>query len=249
MVNSHLKRLSGVLLLIPALFFALPGCSWNEEPDELDIQDVTLGTGTEAQVGDSVYVRYTGKLDGASGTVFEQFQNPRGYILLSGRMTDGLALGILGMKVGGKRTVYAPSDYGYGPVGLGQAPNYTVPPNTPLFYEIELTGVKVRIGIEDVLTGTGLTAKVGDDITVKYVGKIAATGAVFEDRRDNAVTFPLTNNLILGWVRGIPGMKVGGKRILRIPADMAYGERGSSNGTIPPNTDLIFEIELVGLRS
>lgn len=116
--------------------------------------------------------------------------------------------------------------------------------------EIDLSlkqeGVVTTMQIIDITTGTGREAKLGDTINVKYKGALAATGAVF-DSNDQGVEFPLElGGLIEGWTDGVPGMREGGKRKLIIPAEKGYGAQGS--GSIPPNSDLVFEIELISIK-
>lgn len=93
----------------------------------------------------------------------------------------------------------------------------------------------------DTTPGTGDTIKESDKITVDYTGAIAATGVVFESSLDSGqkATFGL-DQVIKGWTKGIPGMKVGGTRRLLIPAELAYGPQG--NSTIPANSDLVFDV-------
>lgn len=115
--------------------------------------------------------------------------------------------------------------------------------------EIDLSlkqeGAVTTMQIIDITTGTGREAKLGDTIKVKYKGALAATGAVF-DSNSEGVEFPLeVGGLIEGWTEGVPGMREGGKRKLIIPAEKGYGAQGS--GSIPPNSDLVFEIELVSI--
>lgn len=101
--------------------------------------------------------------------------------------------------------------------------------------------------IIDITTGTGKEAKLGDTIKVKYKGALASTGEVFDSNSDG-VEFPLkVGGLIEGWTDGVPGMREGGKRKLIIPAAKGYGAKGTSG--IPPNSDLVFEIELVSISS
>ena len=99
---------------------------------------------------------------------------------------------------------------------------------------------------EDVVVGKGKAVKEGDTITVHYVGANYSTGDQFDaswDRGEPA-TFQLAEGqLIPGWVQGIPGMKVGGRRKLVIPPDLGYGEQGSPPA-IPPNETLIFVIDV-----
>lgn len=103
------------------------------------------------------------------------------------------------------------------------------------------------VQIEDLVVGTGAECKPGSTVKVHYKGTLL-NGTVFDSSYDSGqpITFPL-NNLIAGWQEGIPGMKIGGKRKLTIPYMKAYGERGIP-GAIPPKSDLLFEIELLGLK-
>jgi peptidylprolyl isomerase len=104
-----------------------------------------------------------------------------------------------------------------------------------------------KLVIKDLVTGTGAEAKLGDSITVNYVGFLYDTGKVFDAswKRGEPSTFTLENgSLINGWTQGIPGMKVGGRRELIIPAALAYGAKGTSG--IPANSPLVFVIDLLG---
>ena len=100
---------------------------------------------------------------------------------------------------------------------------------------------------EEITVGTGATAVSGDTLTVHYIGSFL-DGRVFESSYTSGrpFTFRLgAGQVIRGWDQGIPGMKVGGKRRLTIPASLAYGAQGS--GPIPPNTPIRFEVELLSL--
>ena len=109
---------------------------------------------------------------------------------------------------------------------------------------------------KDVKVGTGEEAVVGKMVEVHYTGWLydpAAPdkkGAKFDSSRDRGTPFSFllgAGRVIKGWDRGVAGMKVGGQRMLTIPAEMAYGARGAGN-VIPPNAALIFDVELLGLR-
>ncbi len=98
---------------------------------------------------------------------------------------------------------------------------------------------------EDSVEGTGDVVQPGDAVTIHYTGALATTGVIFDssvDGEGTPATFSL-NSLIPGWQQGIPGMKVGGKRRLFIPSALGYGEAGAGEN-IPPNSDLVFDIEL-----
>jgi len=103
--------------------------------------------------------------------------------------------------------------------------------------------------IEDVKVGEGAEVKVGDNITVHYVGALT-DGTVFDSSRERGTpaTFGLNpGGLIEGWIQGIPGMKVGGVRKLVIPSELGYGAAGAG-ASIPPNATLLFEVELVDIK-
>lgn len=101
--------------------------------------------------------------------------------------------------------------------------------------------------IIDIVQGHGESASEGATITAHYTGALVKDGTIFQSSHDfgRAITFPLSG-VIAGWTKGVPGMKVGGTRRLVIPAHMAYGA-SSPAPNIPPNSDLVFDIELVAI--
>lgn len=107
----------------------------------------------------------------------------------------------------------------------------------------ETTGLK----IEDLVVGTGAEATAGKTIKVNYKGTLL-DGTKFDSSYDRNEPFEFTlgaGQVIAGWDQGFAGMKVGGKRKLTIPSEMGYGSRPA--GTIPPNSTLVFEVELLGV--
>jgi peptidylprolyl isomerase len=106
-----------------------------------------------------------------------------------------------------------------------------------------------KLVTKDLITGSGPTAKAGQTVTVNYVGVLYKNGKEFDSswRRGQPTSFPLTNGgVIPGWVQGIPGMKVGGRRELIIPPNLAYGKAGSGSA-IPPNSTLVFVVDLLSV--
>jgi FKBP-type peptidyl-prolyl cis-trans isomerase len=100
----------------------------------------------------------------------------------------------------------------------------------------------------DDQVGTGAVAEAGKNVSVHYTGWLL-NGTKFDSSRDRGqpFTFPLgAGRVIKGWDEGVAGMRVGGKRTLIIPPDLAYGPRGT--GPIPPNSTLKFEVELLDVK-
>jgi peptidylprolyl isomerase len=131
----------------------------------------------------------------------------------------------------------------------------TPKPPSPLSKEPTVSVPKgaapTKLVVKDLITGTGATAKAGDTVTVNYVGALYKNGKVFDSSwsRKQTFTTPLSNgSVITGWVQGIPGMKVGGRRELIIPPSEAYGKAGSGS-TIPPNSTLVFVVDLLSVSS
>lgn len=104
------------------------------------------------------------------------------------------------------------------------------------------------LDIADLVVSTGETVQPGATVTVHYTGARCRDGVIFQSSHDfgQPVTFPL-GSVIPGWTQGVPGMKVGGIRRLIIPAALAYGDRSPAPG-IPPNSDLVFDIELIAIK-
>jgi FKBP-type peptidyl-prolyl cis-trans isomerase len=111
----------------------------------------------------------------------------------------------------------------------------------PLSEVAELKSIDLRIG-------DGAEVPKGATITAHYTGALAKDGTIFQSSHDfgNPATFGL-HQVIAGWTEGVPGMKVGGTRRLIIPAAQAYGTSSPSHN-IPPNSDLVFDIELIAIK-
>lgn len=106
--------------------------------------------------------------------------------------------------------------------------------------------IKTASGLyyQDLVVGDGAVAQAGDQVTVHYTGWLH-DGTEFDSSvGGDPATFPL-GGVIAGWQEGVPGMKVGGKRKLVVPPNLAYGKKG--RGSIPGNATLVFDIELIGI--
>lgn len=109
----------------------------------------------------------------------------------------------------------------------------------------------------DTQVGTGSEAVAGKVVVVHYTGWLFDAnstdkkGRKFDSSRDRGTpfSFPLgAGKVIRGWDEGVAGMRVGGRRTLVIPADMAYGSRGAGGGLIPPDAPLVFDVELLEVK-
>ena len=114
-------------------------------------------------------------------------------------------------------------------------------PDGPPSYQLE---------IEDIVEGDGEEATAGRVVEVHYVGVSWSTGQEFDASWDRGDTFKFglgKGQVIQGWDQGVAGMRVGGRRRITIPPNLAYGKRGAG-GAIGPDETLVFVVDLVGLR-
>jgi len=124
-------------------------------------------------------------------------------------------------------------------------------PNTTAPTKVTGDSTKTPTGLEywDIKLGTGPTAEKGQSVKVNYTGWLT-TGKKFDSSVDSRRPFSFTlgaGEVIKGWDEGVAGMKVGGKRQLKIPSQLAYGVKGYP-GVIPPNATLIFDVDLLGVQ-
>ena len=126
----------------------------------------------------------------------------------------------------------------------GMAPNEKPQvdvPSDPPSYQLE---------VEDIETGDGDEATPGKVVEVHYVGVSYKSGNQFDASWDRGDTFKFKlggGQVIRGWDQGVAGMKVGGRRRLTIPPDLAYGQRGAG-GVIGPGETLVFVVDLISVR-
>jgi FKBP-type peptidyl-prolyl cis-trans isomerase FkpA len=125
-------------------------------------------------------------------------------------------------------------------------------PNTKAPTKVTGDGVKTDSGLQywDIRVGNGETAKEGSRVRVHYTGWLT-NGKKFDSSVDAGTPFDFTignGEVIKGWEEGVAGMRVGGKRQLRIPPNLGYGADGTSDGTIPPNATLIFDVQLLAVQ-
>ena len=122
-----------------------------------------------------------------------------------------------------------------------EKPQVEVPSDQPPSYQLE---------IEDIEVGVGDEATPGTIVEVHSVGQSWSTGEQFDASWDRGSTFKFglgKGQVIAGWDQGVAGMKVGGRRRITIPPNLAYGKRGAG-GVIGPDETLVFVVDLVGVR-
>jgi FKBP-type peptidyl-prolyl cis-trans isomerase FkpA len=137
-------------------------------------------------------------------------------------------------------------------IAVAQAPE-----TTPASPQSKLDAKVTQLQTIDTTVGSGAEAVKGKVVVVHYTGWLydpslpEKKGRKFDSSRDRGppFTFPLGGgSVIRGWDEGVAGMRIGGKRTLIIPADMAYGSRGAGGGVIPPDATLLFDVELLQVR-
>ncbi len=252
---------SGRAIFVPAIVVCaailLGGCGKKEtapKPGKTTWEDVTVGTGREVADWDAVYVLYRGTLqDGTQfdGNLDNKAENiPLVFTPGQHGVIEGWEKGIIGMKEGGVRTLKVAWNEGYGPGG-----NEKIPPYADLNFEIHLLyvvkkGHELEFDFNDDKVGTGAEAKAGDKVAIHYVGSYL-TGKKFDsskERSETPVTFTLSpSELVIPGIRdGVLGMKVGGRRTIVMPPDLAFGGGGSKNVT--GQQALKFVIDLVSVN-
>jgi peptidylprolyl isomerase len=233
----------------------------NTTPSGLQYEDSVVGSGAQARPGDKVTVHYTGWLLDATaplgrGRKFDSSKDRRDpfeFELDAGQVIRGWDEGVQGMQIGGTRVLTIPPELGYGSRGAGGV----IPPNATLVFEVELlaTAAPPQLDMVDSVVGSGAEARAGQQVTVHYTGWLfdaaaeGQRGRKFDSSKDRGDPFKFAlgaGQVIKGWDQGVQGMKVGGTRVLTIPAELGYGARGAG-GVIPPNATLVFEVELLGV--
>ncbi len=222
--------------------------------------DVVKGEGDKSVAGKRVTVHYTGWF--TNGTKFDSSKDRNQPFIVdigAGNVIKGWDEGLQGMAVGARRMLIIPPELAYGRGGRG------IPPNSTLIFEVEMLGitdpppppvmpkysekdiVKTASGLGYIVIkeGTGPQPKAGQMIKVDYSGWLT-NGKLFDSsiQRGTPTNFPLgMGNVIAGWDEGLAMMKEGGKRLLIIPPELGYG--AADKGVIPPNSTLIFEVDLL----
>jgi peptidylprolyl isomerase len=234
-----------------------------DNPAAFTQTDTVLGTGTQAASTNIVGIRYTYWLYSASaadhkGTKIDSNVSsavPFVSTLGASDNLKGLDQGLIGMKVGGQRTLIIPAS-----LALGATGSKVVPPNAGLVFDVQLTDVQTladapAFGTVDTVVGTGATAATGATVNVKYSAYLYSSTAadhkgILVDSNITATTnyaFKLgAGQTIAGFDQGVNGMKAGGKRTITVPSTLAYGVNGY--GSTPGNSGMVFTVELISVQ-
>ena len=230
----------------------------------LQYLEVSAGNGAAPEVGKIIKMNYIVSLP--DGTViYTTYSSGKPEKVVWGRteLLPGWEEGVGMMKAGGKAKLVLPPDLALGAEGAGN-----VPPNSQLIMDIELVSVELApvppsVAPEDLLVmdngdkytdlvvGDGAEAITNTTVTTEYsiwVINGSSSDFVFSSEDSQPVTFVVGKGDVVfsGWEQGVIGMKVGGKRLLRIPPELALGSESSSS--IPANSTLIMEITLTDVK-
>ncbi len=235
-------------------------------PTELLIEDLVVGSGSPVGVGDFLIMDYVG-VSYSTGLQFDASWDrgsPFPFELGAGRVIQGWDQGIVGMSVGGRRSLTIPPELAYGENGSGSG---SIGPNETLVFVVDLIASvpanlekptvaltsesTTELKTNDISEGSGATVQPGNVVYIHYVGVSASTGEQFDSSWDRGRSEFIgyisgTGNVIQGLDEGLLGMQVGGRRTVVIPPDLAYCENGAGDGLIAPNETLIFTVDLLG---
>ncbi len=247
-----MKRLTLPLL---AFLIILAGCDGGSGDEDVIIEDVVIGTGKIAELDSMIQVVYTASVQ--DGDVFITDGSLEEPTVLR-TLISGWVEGLQGMRAGGRRILTVPPSKAFGNREVvDDSLNVLVPANSTVIFDIELTSVGPRpVQIVDLTTGTGDEARVGSIVTVNYTGSLD-DGTVFDVANNSAFALS-SGSLIEGWIIGVPGMRVGGRRQLVIPSELGYSSdeicfdpaRVCTDPAllIPPFSTLNFDIELIAVE-
>ncbi|MEM6335657.1 MAG: FKBP-type peptidyl-prolyl cis-trans isomerase [Bacteroidota bacterium] len=240
------------LLALPALALLLAGCDSSEddptiEQPEFSINEIAVGEGMA--LADSLTAVIEISIEGLDGTNYGSTSggDPIPLTLGFGCTIEGIERGLMGMRPGGRREIIMPADLAY---GAFSSPDGRIPANTPLRVDVEVIDVRRDFLLEDTEIGTGDEVFSGALLSVSYVGRFL-DGREFDSTVGAApiqFLYQRNSTIIPGWNKGFTGMRAGGRRTLTIPPHLAYGANGSGNGVIPPNTTIVFDVQVVGVQ-
>lgn len=230
-------------------------------PSGLKYTVTQKGKGRKPEAGENVRVHYTGKF--ADGKVFDSSYErgaPITFKLGKGQVIKGWDEGIALLTEGSKAKLIIPPALGYGDKGMG-----SMPPNSTLYFDVELVEIvespepfdvkgKDTLTLESGLkyiklnSTEGKPAEAFKTVFVHYTGFLL-DGSIFDSSVERGVPFSFVlgkGQVIQGWEQGIAKLKTGEKARLIVPSNLGYGSRDM--GIIPPNSTLVFDVELLDVK-
>lgn len=241
----------------------------DEIPTELQVTVIEEGSGPEAQAGDTVFVDYVGirSTDGVEfDNSYDRFQ-PIDVVLGQGQVIPGWEEGLVGVQAGSTIRLDIPSDMAYGEAGSGEL----IPPDTALTFLIEVRavippadsteaptepGVDASTGVEglevvDTREGSGAELAAGQTAIIRYALFRGDNRVLLVSNWDQPPTpFPVVEGSFPVLYEGLPGMKVGGRRVITFPPqypEFGFGPEGSPTDGLPADTDVIMVVDLLGV--
>jgi peptidylprolyl isomerase len=239
-----------------------------EIPSELQITDLVAGTGYAAAVGDTVMVDYVGvrTVDGVEFDNSYERGTPFPFPLGQGRVIAGWEQGLVGIQVGTRRQLDIPGPLAYGdsPPGgsviqAGDALTFVIearaviPARDPADALVDLDLVPsvgaTEVAVADVVVGSGAPVTAGQTAVLHMLLVSGATEKVLLntwERGEPLQIMLIDGDPLRGLIEGIEGMRVGGRRVITMPPDDAFGPGGEPDIGLPADTDLIVVAELFG---
>ncbi|MEZ5219734.1 MAG: FKBP-type peptidyl-prolyl cis-trans isomerase [Ilumatobacteraceae bacterium] len=236
-----------------------------ELPTELQVTELRAGSGPEAASGDLVVVHYVG-VRSEDGTEFDNSWDrgsPFTVVLGTGSVIAGWDQGLVGTQAGGRYQLDIPAELGYGDAGAGDI----IQPGDALSFVIDVLAVgspsaaedqpeitsdvtsegATEVTFDDLVVGSGEAAAEGDSVLIDLIAFRGDTGEQVDSTWGTGGPFALVlaqDQALPGLVEGIVGMQPGGRRLIRIPSELAFGTEGSPDAGIPAGVDLVVVIDL-----
>lgn len=230
---------------------------------ELTTEDEIVGDGLYVDRDQRVSLHLAGYRAADTSQPFQTTwgASPITFVLGRGEVPVGLDRGIEGMRVGGRRVVRIPAQFGFGAEGSTEL---AIEPNTDLVYVVDLVGVDFptssvdepvvdlpaalsgELNGRELAVGEGAEAVVGSSVAINYVAVAFSTGEVFDSswRAGYPLRFTIgANEALDGLDAGVVGMREGGRRLLEVPPEFAYGSLGI--GSVGPDETIFYLVDLI----
>lgn len=224
-----------------------------QKAQKVKITDTKVGKGPKAAKGDIIIVRYTGKLLNGGvfdSNMFDKNKAPFALRLGEHQVIEGWETGLIGMQKDGERRLVIPPALGYGSQAMGDK----IPANSTLDFTVKCLDIVKKADERvfdktEVKAGTGKSATANSSVTIIYKATISGGFQFDEVTKAKPLTMSLKDPEYLKAFRlGVIGMKEGGKRIVRIPPAIGFGEQGIPP-SVPGKSVLYFEITLLKVKS